>query len=87
MSAPPEANFGVREIASFLKGVDYGEWRTCRAAQADTRAWRLAQLAATFMAADLASGHLPDGLFWMDRATEIMAEAERRVAAMDGAAT
>ena len=88
MNAPPEANFGVREIAAVMKGVDFGEWRMCRMAQADTRAWRLAQLATTLMTADVAAGARSFDLnAWFNTAEAVIAEADRRVNMQDGVAS
>jgi hypothetical protein len=86
---PPElssASIELRAISAFMKGVDFGEWRTVRTAMSDTRAWRLARIAATFIAAEYSSGHLPDRNKMLDRAQELMAEAERRIAVQDGVA-
>jgi hypothetical protein len=69
-----------------MKGVDFGEWRTVRTAMSDTRAWRLAQLAGAFMAADRSSGFDPDANEMLDRAEELIAGAEARVARQDGVA-
>ena len=87
---PPEltsASIELRAITAFMKGVDFGEWRTVRTAMSDTRAWRLAQLAAIFMAADISSGHLPSGQEKLDLAELLLISAEARIAKQDGVAT
>lgn len=84
---PPEltsASIELRAITAFMKGVDFGEWRTVRTAMSDTRAWRLAQLAGAFMAADRSSGFDPDANEMLDRAEELIAGAEARIARQDG---
>lgn len=78
LSDTPAAH-GAREIIAFLKGAGYDDWKASRTAQSDARVWRLAQLAGMFMAADFSSGHIPDAHEMVDRAEEVLAEAERRV--------
>jgi hypothetical protein len=85
---PPEisaAEIETKAIQAFMKGAAFGEWR--EAQNPSGQAWRLAHLAGILMSADVAAGaRCFDVSMWIDRAEDLLAEADRRVTLQDGAA-
>ena len=74
----PETEFSVREVQAFLKGAAFSEWRESQ--NPSGQAWRLAHLAGILMSADVAAGaRCFDVPMWIDRAEDLLAEADRRV--------
>ena len=74
----------TKAIQAFIKGAAFGEWRESQ--NPSGQAWRLAHLAGILMSADVAAGaRCFDVPMWIDRAEDLLAEAERRVTLQDGA--
>lgn len=79
------ASISLAQIQAFIKGAAFGEWR--EAQNPSGQAWRLAHLAGILMSADVAAGaRCFDVPMWIDRAEDLLAEADRRVTLKDGVA-